>query len=44
MALISIDFKSEALKRNTCVNVILPIERFTGPYPTLTRYKGDYYE
>ena len=35
MALISIDFKSEALKRNTCVNVILPIERFAGPYPTL---------
>lgn len=40
MALISIDFKSEALKRNTCVNVILPIERFAGPYPTLYLLHG----
>ena len=42
MALISIDFKSEALKRNTCVNVILPIERFTGPYPNLVSSSWPY--
>ena len=33
MALIQMEFKSEALKRTVPVNVILPIEKFKGPFP-----------
>ena len=40
MALISIDFKSETLKRNVIFNVILPMENHEGPYPTLYLLHG----
>ncbi len=40
MALIQMDFKSETLKRTVSVNVILPFERFCGPYPTLYLLHG----
>lgn len=40
MALISIDFKSETLKRNVCANVILPIEYHNGPFATLYLLHG----
>ena len=35
MALISFDFRSEALKRNVVVNSNFPIEKYEGPFPTL---------
>ena len=40
MALIQMDFRSEALKRSVTVNVILPYEKFRGPYPTLYLLHG----
>lgn len=40
MALIQREFKSETLKRTVPVNVILPIEKFKGPYPTLYLLHG----
>ncbi len=40
MALLSVDFRSETLKRSVNVNVILPIERHEGPYPTLYLLHG----
>ena len=40
MALISIDFRSETLKRSVQANVILPIETCDGPYPTLYLLHG----
>ncbi len=40
MALLQMDFKSKALKRTVSVNVILPVERFKGPYPTLYLLHG----
>ena len=40
MALIQMEFKSETLKRTVPVNVILPIEKFKGPYPTLYLLHG----
>ena len=40
MALISIGFKSETLKRNVCANVILPIEYHNGPFATLYLLHG----
>ena len=40
MALIQMDFRSAALKRAVTVNVILPVERFKGPYPTLYLLHG----
>ncbi|MBR2811022.1 MAG: acetylesterase, partial [Solobacterium sp.] len=40
MALIQMDFRSETLKRAVTVNVILPVERFQGPYPTLYLLHG----
>ncbi len=40
MALISIDFRSETLKRSVQANVILPIENCDGPYPTLYLLHG----
>ena len=32
MALMQMEFKSETLKRTVSMNVILPIERFRGPF------------
>lgn len=40
MALIQVDFRSEALKRSVEFNVILPVEKFRGPYPTLYLLHG----
>ena len=40
MALLQMDFRSKALKRTVTVNVILPVERFKGPYPTLYLLHG----
>ena len=40
MALLQMDFRSKALKRTVSVNVILPAERFNGPYPTLYLLHG----
>ena len=40
MALLQMEFKSEALKRTVGMNVILPIERFRGPFPTLYLLHG----
>ncbi len=40
MALMQMDFRSETLKRAVTVNVILPLERFRGPYPTLYLLHG----
>ena len=40
MALLQMDFKSKALKRTVTLNVILPVERFKGPYPTLYLLHG----
>ena len=40
MALIQMDFRSKALKRAVIVNVILPMERFKPPYPTLYLLHG----
>ena len=40
MALLEIDFKSKALKRSVQFNVILPVEKFRGPYPTLYLLHG----
>ena len=40
MALMQVEFKSETLKRNVTANVILPVERFKGPYPTLYLLHG----
>ncbi len=35
MAFFEVEFKSETLKRSVLFNVILPIEKYKGPYPTL---------
>ena len=40
MALIQLEFKSKALKRTVPMTVILPIEKFQGPYPTLYLLHG----
>ena len=40
MALLQMEFRSETLKRTVPVNVILPIEKFRGPYPTLYLLHG----
>jgi len=40
MALMQMEFKSKALKRTVTANVILPIEKFRGPYPTLYLLHG----
>ena len=40
MALLQMEFKSEALRRTVSANVILPFERFEGPYPTLYLLHG----
>ena len=40
MALIQMDFRSETLKRTVSANVILPVEKFRGPYPTLYLLHG----
>ncbi len=40
MALFQVDFKSETLKRSVELNVILPVEKFSGPYPTLYLLHG----
>ena len=40
MALIQMDFHSETLKRTVPVNIILPFERFSGPFPTLYLLHG----
>ena len=40
MALIQMEFKSETLKRTVSLNVILPVEKFRGPYPTLYLLHG----
>ena len=40
MALLNVDFKSETLKRSVPFNVILPVEKFRGPYPTLYLLHG----
>lgn len=40
MALFTVDFKSKALKRSVQFNVILPVEKFKGPYPTLYLLHG----
>ncbi len=40
MALLQMDFKSETLKRRVPVNIILPAEKFRGPYPTLYLLHG----
>ena len=40
MALLQMEFKSETLKRTVTMNVILPVERFKGPYPTLYLLHG----
>ncbi len=40
MALMQMEFRSETLKRTVPMNVILPIERFRGPFPTLYLLHG----
>lgn len=40
MALMQMEFKSETLKRTVTANVILPVEKFRGPYPTLYLLHG----
>jgi len=40
MALMQLEFKSKALKRTVTANVILPVEKFHGPYPTLYLLHG----
>jgi len=40
MAFFEVEFKSEALKRDVEFNVILPVEKFKGPYPTLYLLHG----
>lgn len=40
MALINMEFRSETLKRTASVNVVLPSEKFRGPYPTLYLLHG----
>lgn len=40
MALLQIEFRSTTLKRTVPLNVILPIEKFKGPYPTLYLLHG----
>ena len=40
MALLQMEFKSKALKRTVSLNVILPVEKFRGPYPTLYLLHG----
>ena len=40
MSLIQAEFKSETLKRTVTFNVILPSEKFRGPYPTLYLLHG----
>lgn len=40
MALMQMEFRSETLKRTVSMNVILPIERIRGPFPTLYLLHG----
>lgn len=40
MALLQTEFRSKTLKRNVLFNVILPIEKFKPPYPTLYLLHG----
>ena len=40
MALLQVDYRSQTLKRNVVFNVILPYEKFKGPYPTLYLLHG----
>lgn len=40
MALLQVDFRSESLKRAVSFQVILPVENFEGPYPTLYLLHG----
>ena len=40
MALLQVEFRSQTLKRIVPFNVILPIEKFKGPYPTLYLLHG----
>lgn len=40
MAFFEVDFRSKTLKRSVQYNVILPIEKFRGPYPTLYLLHG----
>lgn len=40
MALLQVEFRSNTLKRTVPFNVILPIEKFKGPYPTLYLLHG----
>ena len=40
MALLQMEFRSRTLKRAVPVNVIIPMERFKGPYPTLYLLHG----
>lgn len=40
MALMQMEFKSKTLKRTVTANVVLPIEKFRGPYPTLYLLHG----
>ena len=40
MALLQMEFKSKALKRTVSLNVILPVEKFRGLYPTLYLLHG----
>lgn len=40
MAFFEVEFKSETLKRSVLFNVILPIEKYKGPYPTLYLLHG----
>ena len=40
MALLQMEFKSRSLKRTVSLNVVLPVEKFQGPYPTLYLLHG----
>lgn len=40
MALLQVDFRSKALKRSVSFQVILPVEKFQAPYPTLYLLHG----
>ena len=40
MALFQAEFKSKALKRSVEFNIILPVEKYNGPYPTLYLLHG----
>ena len=40
MALLQVEFRSQTLKRIVPFNVILPTEKFKGPYPTLYLLHG----